>query len=74
MELNPLKYAFKVSSGKILGFMVTQRGIEANLKQFQLLELSTPSSSSFVDLIIGETIGPLSSNHHFTGSRCAVDA
>ena len=30
MKLNPLKYAFRVSSGKFLGFMVTQRGIEAN--------------------------------------------
>ena len=30
MKLNPLKYAFGVSSGKFLGFMVTQRGIEAN--------------------------------------------
>ena len=31
MKLNPLKYAFRVNSGKFLGFMVTQRGIEANL-------------------------------------------
>ena len=30
MKLNPLKCAFGVSSGKLLGFMVTQRGIEAN--------------------------------------------
>ena len=30
MKLNPLKYAFEVSSSKFLGFMVTQRGIEAN--------------------------------------------
>ena len=30
MKLNPLKYAFGVSSSKFLGFMVTQRGIEAN--------------------------------------------
>ena len=30
MKLNPLKCAFEVSSGKVLGFMVTQRGIEAN--------------------------------------------
>ena len=30
MKLNPLKCAFEVSSGKFLGFMVTQRGIEAN--------------------------------------------
>ena len=30
MKLNPLKCIFGVSSGKFLGFMVTQRGIEAN--------------------------------------------
>ena len=30
MKLNPLKYEFRVSLGKFLGFMVTQRGIEAN--------------------------------------------
>ena len=30
MNLNPLKCAFRVSSGKFLGYMVTQRGIEAN--------------------------------------------
>ena len=31
MKLNPLKCAFGVSVGRFLGFMVTQRGIEANL-------------------------------------------
>ena len=30
MKLNPLKCEFEVSAGKFLGFMVTQRGIEAN--------------------------------------------
>ena len=30
MKLNPNKCAFGVSSGKFLGFMVSQRGIEAN--------------------------------------------
>ena len=30
MKLNPLKCAFGVSVGRFLGFMVTQRGIEAN--------------------------------------------
>ena len=30
MWLNPTKCAFGVSSGKFLGFMVHQRGIEAN--------------------------------------------
>ena len=30
MKLNPSKCAFRVSAGRFLGFMVTQRGIEAN--------------------------------------------
>ena len=30
MKLNPLNCAFGVASGKFLGFMVNQRGIEAN--------------------------------------------
>ena len=30
MKLNPLKCAFDVASGKFLGFMVNQRGIEDN--------------------------------------------
>ena len=30
MKLNPLTCVFGVSSSKFLGFMVTQRGIEAN--------------------------------------------
>ena len=30
MKPNPSKCAFKVLSGKFLGFMVSQRGIEAN--------------------------------------------
>ena len=30
MKLNPNKCAFVVASGKLLGFMVSQRGIEAN--------------------------------------------
>ena len=30
MKLNPSKCTFGVSSGKFLGFMVSQRGIEAN--------------------------------------------
>ena len=31
MKLNPTKCVFVVASGKFLGFMVSQRGIEANL-------------------------------------------
>ena len=37
MKLNPLKCAFRVSSGKFLGFMVTQIGIEANPVQLKAI-------------------------------------
>ena len=35
MRLNPSKCAFKVESGKFLGFMVHHRGIVANPKKFK---------------------------------------
>ena len=45
MKLNPKKCAFGVSAGRFLGFMMTQRGIEANLAQLQaILESPAPSS------------------------------
>ena len=37
MNLNPLKCASGVSAGKFLGFMVTQRGIEANPQQLKAI-------------------------------------
>ena len=33
MKLNPSKCVFRVTAGKFLGFMVSQRGIEANPKK-----------------------------------------
>jgi hypothetical protein len=36
MKLNPVKCAFGVSSGKLLGFMVSSRGIKANPKKVKL--------------------------------------
>ena len=45
MKLNPIKCGFKVSAGRFLGFMMTQRGIEANPAQLQaILESPAPSS------------------------------
>ena len=43
MKLNPSKCAFGVSSGKFLGFMVSQRRIEANPETVKaILEMSSP--------------------------------
>ena len=45
MKLNPLKCAFGVNLGKFLGFMVTKRGIEANLIQLRaIMESQTPTT------------------------------
>ena len=37
MKLNPSKCAFEVASEKFLGFMVSQRGIEANPDKIQVI-------------------------------------
>ena len=42
MKLNPSKCAFGVNAGQFLGFMVTQRGIEANPAQLKVI-LESPA-------------------------------
>ena len=45
MKLNPSKCVFGVSASRFLGFMVTQRGIEANPDQLKaILESPAPAS------------------------------
>ena len=54
MKPNPLKYAFGVKSGKFLGFMVNQYGIEANPKKINaLLEMSSPQKPKEVMSLAG---------------------
>ncbi|MCA8824161.1 reverse transcriptase family protein [Escherichia coli] len=44
MKLNPTKCSFGVASGKFLGYMVTQRGIEANLDQiWSVMNIPSPA-------------------------------
>jgi hypothetical protein len=38
IKLNLKKYVFGVSSGKLLGYMVSARGIDANLKKVEAIE------------------------------------
>ena len=48
MKLNPSKCAFGVSSGKFLGFIVSQRGIEANPKKVRaILEMNSPRTCRY---------------------------
>ena len=54
MKLNPTKCAFKVSAGRFLGFMMTHKGIEANLAQLKaILESPAPSSRKRVQQLTG---------------------
>ena len=54
MKLNPLKCAFGASARKFLGFMLTQRGIEANPLQLKtILQSPTPSSKKEIQQLTG---------------------
>ena len=45
MKLNPTKCVFGVASGKFLGFMVSQRGIEVNPKKVQaIINMTSPKT------------------------------
>ncbi|CAL2238685.1 unnamed protein product [Prunus armeniaca] len=45
MRLNPMKCAFGVTSGKFLGFMISQRGIEANPEKIKaILDMTVPKT------------------------------
>ena len=55
MKLNPLKCAFGVSASRFLGFMVTQRGIEANPAQLKaILQSPAPSSKKGIQQLTGQ--------------------
>ena len=54
MKLNPSKCAFRVSSGKFLGFMVSHRGIEANPNKIQaILDIKPPQNIKEVQSLTG---------------------
>ena len=53
MRLNPVKCVFGVSLGKFLGFMVSQRGIEANPEKVKaILDMTSPRSVKEVQRLI----------------------
>ena len=54
MKLNPSKCVFGVVSGKFLGFMVSHRGIEANLKKVQaIINMASPRIVKEVQKLTG---------------------
>ncbi|WVY97056.1 hypothetical protein V8G54_029207 [Vigna mungo] len=54
LRLNPSKCTFGVSAGKFLGFMLTNRGIEANPDKCRaILEMRTPTKLKEVQCLVG---------------------
>jgi len=54
MKLKPSKCAFGVSSGKFIGFMVSHRGIEANLDKIQaILDMKPPQNIKEIQSLTG---------------------
>jgi len=54
MKLNPAKCTFGVTSGEFLGYLVTQRGIEANPKQISaIINLPSPRNTREVQRLTG---------------------
>nr|ABF99143.1 retrotransposon protein, putative, Ty3-gypsy subclass [Oryza sativa Japonica Group] len=54
MKLNPEKCIYGVPSGKLLGFMVSQRGIQANPEKINaILNMKPPSSQKDVQKLTG---------------------
>lgn len=54
MKLNPSKCSFGVPLGKFLGYLMTQRGIEADPKQVKVVEtIHSPKSVKDVQNLTG---------------------
>ena len=57
MKLNPGKCAFGVMTGKFLGFMVSQRGIEANPDKIRaIMEMKPPKNVKEVQSLNGKVV------------------
>ena len=55
MKLNPAKCTFGVPSGEFLGYLVTERGIEANPKQIAMfIEMKSPRTTREVQRLTGK--------------------
>ncbi|KAL2253138.1 UNVERIFIED_CONTAM: Pro-Pol polyprotein [Sesamum indicum] len=55
MKLNPTKCTFGVTGGKFLGYMVNERGIEANPAKIEaILKLRSPTTIKEVQQLIGK--------------------
>lgn len=54
MKLNPAKYAFRVPAGKLLGFVVSRKGIELDASKIKAIQdLPPPKSKKDVMSFLG---------------------
>ena len=57
MKLNPAKCTLRVSTGKFLGFIVSSRGIEANLDKIKaVLDMLPPSNIKDIQRLTGRIV------------------
>ncbi|XP_070014837.1 uncharacterized protein [Nicotiana sylvestris] len=56
LKLNPAKCAFGVSSGKLLGFIVSQRGIESDLSKIKVIQDFPPPKNKTETVIKAQTL------------------
>ncbi len=55
LKMNPLKCAFSVSAGKILGFMVQERGVEIDPKKIEKFrDFKEPTCKKEVQKLLGK--------------------
>ena len=55
MKLNPTKSVFAISSRKFFGFMISQRGIDANPDKIKaIMEIKSPKTVKEVQSLTGK--------------------
>ena len=70
MKLNPEKCSFEVPSGEFLGYLVTERGFEANRKQIAaFIEMPSPKKAREVQRLTGR-IATLNSFISWSTDKC----
>ena len=70
MKLNPIKCAIDVSTGKFLGFIVNNRGIEANPEKIKaMLDMQPPSNTNEIQRLT-ERIATLSRFVSKSSDKC----
>nr|AAX95392.1 Reverse transcriptase (RNA-dependent DNA polymerase), putative [Oryza sativa Japonica Group] len=74
LKMNPLKYAFGVSAGKFLGYMVHERGVEIDSKKIEKIrDFKAPTLDHHVDIAYEKEIclvEVMPWKIYFDGSSC----